>query len=238
MDAVRVWLIKASPAQAAPGSGIRHEWLLDDEERRRAARLAPHHRAWFRTVRVATRVIVGELLGAPPEQLRWARGRHGKPELVGAWTGLAVNLSHSRELALVAVASGREVGVDVQWLRPDLDPVRLAGRFFPAPEARFVTAGATRVERLARFGSLWARKESCVKAAGGRLAQGLSLPVQSPTGPETDPHPGLLVRHPSGALPGVYRLQDLPAPPGFRAAVAATGAGPYRISVRHWPDRL
>ena len=52
--------------------------------------------------------------------LRFALGPHGKPALAhdGADEGdLRFNLSHSGDLALVAVTAGREVGVDIERAR-------------------------------------------------------------------------------------------------------------------------
>lgn len=195
------------------------ESLLDEDERRRLDALRrPQPRRRFIAAHGAVRVIVGGCLAAPPEQLRWRRGRHGKPGLAGAWTGRQVNLSHSGRLAVVAVCERRPVGVDIQRLPPGFDPDRLAARYFPEPEAGFVAA-ARPADRADRFVRLWARKEACVKAAGGRLMQGMILPVTR--NPVCDP---------GGALPGPYRVRDVPAPPGFRAAVALAGAQPFRVT--------
>lgn len=64
----------------------------------------------------ALREILGRYLGLPANELRFEANRHGKPRLAAPQGELAFNLSHSRSLALVAVA-GREVGVDVEWIR-------------------------------------------------------------------------------------------------------------------------
>lgn len=199
-----------------------YEALLDDDERRRADALrSPRRRRRFIVAHGAVRVILGGCLAAPPAQLRWRRGRHGKPELAGAWTGRQVNLSHSGGLAMVAVSGRRPVGVDIQRLRSGLAPERLAARYYPEPEAGFVAAAARPVERADRFFRLWARKEACVKAVGGRLMQGMILPVT-----------GALVYDPTGALAGPLRVHDIPAPAGFRAAVALTGSHPFLVT-RH-----
>lgn len=66
--------------------------------------------------RWALREILGRYLGLRADELRFETGRHGKPRLANPDAELAFNLSHSRSLALVAVAR-REVGVDVERLR-------------------------------------------------------------------------------------------------------------------------
>ena len=65
----------------------------------------------------ALREILGRYLGRPADELRFERGRYGKPRLAEPAGELAFNLSHSGALALVAVAADREVGVDVERIR-------------------------------------------------------------------------------------------------------------------------
>ena len=119
--------------------------------------------------------------------------------------------------------AGRAVGVDIQHLVPSLDPVALSVRFFPADEAGYVAAGPDAVARADRFGHLWARKEAVVKAAGGRLWPNLAITV----------HRRDVVTCADPAVP--CRVTDLPAPEGFRAAVALTGTAPFALTATLWP---
>jgi 4'-phosphopantetheinyl transferase len=235
-DPVRVWLI------GAPRSArvlARLEGVLDDEERRRADRLLfEHQRRRFVVAHGAARVILGRLLGVPPARLCWERGAHGKPELaMPAATRVGVlprvSLSHSGELAVLAVSAVRPVGVDIQRLRDDLDAVAMSARYFTGREASFVAAAERPAGQLDRFARLWARKEACVKATGGRLMQGMALPVHPAVrGPGRAR--GVLVSGTADGLPGPYLVRDIPAPQGFRAAVALEGGGAYRVIARRW----
>jgi 4'-phosphopantetheinyl transferase len=121
-----------------------------------------------------------------------------------------MSLSHSGDLAAVALTPARAVGVDVQRHTPGLDIGAMAARYFPAGEARLVTGAAV-------FATLWARKEACVKATGGRLTQGLALPVAA----------GPVVR-------GAYHVVDVPVPDGFAGAVALSGPEPFRAVTAWW----
>jgi len=135
--------------------------------------------------RAAARAALGELLAAclgtaePPALTVDPRG---KPRLVeGAAAGgtesgagggapISFNLSHSGELALIAVAAGRvEVGVDVERLRPRRDPARLAARWLPAADAEAV-ARASEADREAIFHRAWTRHEARVKCTGAGLS--------------------------------------------------------------------
>src|SRR5262245_22806436 len=218
---VHVWLIRVDWADGVLAD---LEAVLDDREQARArAYRHAEHRRQYTAAHGAARLIIGRYLGRPPERLRWRRGRNGKPELAGAWTGLHVNLSHSGTLAMLALSHGRRIGVDVQAMLPRLDVTGLSARYYPPGEARFVASAGDPARQLARFVRLWARKEACVKAAGGRLMQGLRLPVH-----------GGVVQDPSGRVPGQYLVRDVPVPRGYRAAVALEGEQPFRLQRWWW----
>jgi 4'-phosphopantetheinyl transferase len=157
-------------------------------------------------------------------------GEHGKPLLAGAAGGVRFNVAHSGGMALLAVARGREVGVDVEALRPDLPAARLAQRFYP-PEDRAAVCepGLADEERLRRYVRLWTRKEAYVKAAGGRVVQGTAVPV----GP-LRPAAGLRI---SGPL-GECRISDVPVRDGWLASVAMMGGARYTLTLRTWPEDL
>ena len=233
---VDVWLVRTdAPAPAVAELTA----LLDAEERARADRLDPAGRDRFVVAHGVVRRIVGRCLDSAPARIRWTRGRYGKPALAGPATGLEVNLSHSDGLAAVAVSRGRPVGVDVQRALPRLDATAMSARYFPVVDARFVASADGAAERSDRFTRLWARKEACVKAAGGRLVDGLQLPVYRPGDANGLLRAGLLVAAaPDGSeCPGArFRVRDLPVPPGFRAAVALLGGRPYRVRTRWWSE--
>lgn len=223
-DVVRVWLIRTDlPAPVVAELAT----VLDDAEQQRARAINhPPNRARFVAAHGATRLILRRELGLPARHIRWSRGRNGKPELAGPAAGTQVNLSHSGGLAALAVSQHRPVGVDVQWLLGGRDPLRLATRYYPPAEADAVAAAAGEHGPAMAFGRLWTRKESCVKAAGGRLMAGLRLPV---FGAE----PVLVTG--GAALPGPFLVRDVPVPPGYAAAVALTGRADFHVVGQDWP---
>ena len=85
------------------------------QERDRAAKLLGDtaRRRWVAS-RWALRGVLGRYLGLEPVKVDLRFGKRGKPMLAASDATLRFNPSHSGELALIAVAGGREVGIDVQ----------------------------------------------------------------------------------------------------------------------------
>jgi 4'-phosphopantetheinyl transferase len=221
-DVVEVWLIRTDLPERVLADLLP---FLDEGERARAeALIYPASRRQFIAAHGAFRVILGRRLGLPPASLRWQLGPHGKPELAGP--GPRVSFSHSGDFAALATAAGRRVGVDIQRLLPRLDVTRLAARFYPQQEAKFVALAPGRARQVARYTRLWARKEACVKVAGGRLLPGLEQVI---------PRTGVVVGDAGGPSAGPCLVRDVRAPRGYRAAVAAEGTDAYDV-IRRWAN--
>lgn len=169
-DEVQLWL---ADLDRPPVPLARLAALLDPQERARAARFHfPVHRDRFTAGRGLLRLLLGRFLDLPPAALRFGYGVKGKPFLVDAPEDLRFNLSNSANGVLIAVARERELGADLESLRPLTDADALVERFF-APGEREVYRGIPRDARLPCFYSGWTRKEAYVKARG----DGLSLPT-------------------------------------------------------------
>ncbi|MFI6154932.1 4'-phosphopantetheinyl transferase family protein [Kitasatospora sp. NPDC051170] len=233
MTTVDLWLIDCRQPEAV----VAELWRsLDERERERAARAKPEVRRRLTVTRGAVRQLVAARLGLRPAEVRWRYGPHGKPEPESESEdapesqrapGLRVSWTGSEDFAALALAEGeRPVGVDVERTADARTAERLARRCFPPEEARFVAEGPTPEERSARFTALWCRREACVKAYGGRLAQSFALPVAGPSP---------LVLPDAGALgPGPVRLCDVPVPGAFHGALALSGAAPVHVNSRSW----
>jgi 4'-phosphopantetheinyl transferase len=173
-------------------------------------------RCEFVAVRAMTRITLSRYLGIPPAAVPLRRGPWGKPEVAVPGNTVRFNVSHYGGLALLAVATRTPVGIDVEGHRPRRNAERMAARYFPADENTWL-GSLPPAEREAAFLRLWTRKEAVVKAVGGRLAQGLHLPVGGDV--------PVLVRDRAGALPGTWRLHDLEVPAGYVATLAVSSSG-------------
>jgi len=147
--------------------GIVHVWrfalagdadaaALSDEERAIAARFATRElRDRYVVAHAGVRALLAQYVDTP---LVFTRGARGKPRV----DGIEHNLSHCDDVALVAVAWDRALGVDVERRDADIDQ-RAVGRMVRAPD-----------EDEMDFMRVWCRKEACLKATGVGLLDDLT----------------------------------------------------------------
>jgi 4'-phosphopantetheinyl transferase len=142
---------------------------LPAAERERAQRFlrALPRRRWVAS-RWALRLVLARHLGQEPAAIGLARGEHGKPRLALEPERLEFNLSHSEGIALVAVSRGRAVGVDVERVGAERDPLALAERALD-PEDAAAVRSARPERRAAVFHERWARHEARLKCLGTGL---------------------------------------------------------------------
>ena len=164
----RVWTLRLDGAPDLAG-------LLSADERARAGRfLHEGARRQFVAARGGLRLILSRCTGVAPERVAFTYTGNGKPGVAGA----CFNVSHSHEVALVAVSRGLELGVDVEWVRERESWRDMARRFFTPAEAALCVD-------LRAFYHVWVRKEAFLKALGLGLSHGLerfavSVPPDEP----------------------------------------------------------
>ena len=172
LDVVQVWRV---PLDRESQSDSAVMTMLSMAERERANRLRfDADRDRFVRAHTALRMILASYLDAAPEELMFREGAHGKPfvDCPADAVPLRFNLSHSDNLALVAVARGREVGVDVERVRPVSDMAGIAARFF-SPLERQALDRVAPDQRLRAFFATWVAKEAYLKACGDGLIRAL-----------------------------------------------------------------
>lgn len=173
-EEVHLWRVDL--AAVADGES---RWLtiLSPDEQTRAARFRfARDRRRFAATRAVLRMVLGAYLGSEPGKIIFAYAEKGKPSLrsQNSAESIEFNVSHSGDVALLAFARGRPLGVDVEQVRDNLDPLAIARRYFSAQEQSQLAALAPE-ERYAGFFRCWTRKEAYIKARG----DGLSLPLDS-----------------------------------------------------------
>ncbi len=147
-------------------------FLSEDEKARVERFVHGRHARRFITARGGMRERLASYGKSAPDQLHFAANAYGKPYLTGENTGLCFNLSHSLDLAALAVTYHCEIGVDIEIIRPIEEEI--AETFF-SPRERADLASLPPAERERGFFQAWTRKEAFVKALG----QGLAIPLDS-----------------------------------------------------------
>ncbi|MCH7970061.1 MAG: 4'-phosphopantetheinyl transferase superfamily protein [Chloroflexi bacterium] len=223
---VDIWLI---PLLADPDLLPQCRSLLSADEKTRASRfLKEEHRQRFILGRGRLRQILSHYLGAQPAELRFQYSSHGKPSLAGLGDSkrLRFNLSHSKHLAVAAVVRESRIGIDVEYMRSNVDFLKLASRFFAKNEAAALRR-ATADHKKEMFFRIWTRKEAYIKAHG----MGLSLPLDQfevSTGPEEPPE--LLQTHYEPGDRNRWSLTEIETWVGYKCALACEGpARPLRF---------
>ncbi len=172
---VHIWWTRPDSIRY-PETLSRFSALLSEDEREHHGRLvAERDRHLYLVAHALARCTLARYTGVEPSSLRFANNRYGRPRLTeeGASAGLSFNLSHTKGLAAIAIADGREVGIDVESFRRTADAISIADRYFSAFEAKQLRSVPAE-KRRERFFTYWTLKEAYVKARG----MGLSLPLK------------------------------------------------------------
>ena len=195
---------------------------LTAEECARAERFRfQKDREHFIVGRGSLKAILSGYLNMAADQLRFRYARYGKPSLVpiAGVEPLNFNLSHSGGLALCAVTRGRELGVDIEHMRPKVALIKIAERFFSPRESAELRALPVECQPKAFF-NCWTRKEAIIKAKGG----GLSIPLSEFDVSLVDGQPAALLSTKWDAQETArWSLQELHPGAGYVAALAVEG---------------
>ena len=169
-------------------------------------------RGWLRSV-------LAGYLGMDPARLAFGYGPHGKPELTGLppkAAALSFNLAHTGSLAVLAVTRGRQVGVDVEKIRPVPEAAAIAERFF-TPRERTHYFALPPARRDAAFFNIWTRKEAMLKGRGSGLDETLD---QLEVLPEAADAAGQACFPDGASGAGSWRVLSFTPVPAYAAAFA------------------
>ena len=181
-DEVHVWLVSLAVSLPTVAALVLQ---LPSAEQERAARFRNDGaRTQFVVTRTALRTILGAYVGCSPLEVEFMHGPQGKPALA-RWPWLYFNVTHSHEIALIAVTRRGEVGVDVERMRPFANDLGMAERYF-SPRETAVLRTLTGPARSIAFFNAWTRKEAFLKASGKGISYGLDR-VEVTLLPEEEP---------------------------------------------------
>jgi 4'-phosphopantetheinyl transferase len=132
----------------------------------------PAHRQLFLLSRLLLRTTLSRYADVPPGAWRFVTNEHGKPRVAreAGRPAPSFNIAHTAGVAVAAVTSGREVGVDVESRSRHVQAERVTARFFASEEAAEL-GKLSYAEIRRRFFLTWTLKEAYTKALGRGFAQ-------------------------------------------------------------------
>jgi 4'-phosphopantetheinyl transferase len=169
---VHVW---RAPLEAANLAYSTLQEVLSIDEREQARRFAfeKDRRRWI-MARGVLRMLLSRYLLVDARELQFSANSYGKPAIAfpEREERLQFNVAHSVDLALYAFGYDQHVGIDVEYMREDVECEKLARSHFSPREYATLQALPAQVQQEAFF-LCWSRKEAYLKAKG----KGLSIPL-------------------------------------------------------------
>ena len=189
--------------------------LLSEDELERARRFRfAVHRERFIVARAFLRKILHLYTEISPEKLVFDYAPRGKPFLRDCPTKLYFNLSHSSDIAVYALTSCGEIGVDIEKIEPEFK-VDVARRFFSEKEVRELEALPSENRHIG-FYRIWSRKEALIKALG----EGLFAPLNEFSVSPVEDIEKLVMLHDEKKTD--YFIENFLAHPDYASAFAIT----------------
>ncbi|HEV2395658.1 MAG TPA: 4'-phosphopantetheinyl transferase superfamily protein [Candidatus Sulfotelmatobacter sp.] len=164
------------------------------------------------------RSILAAYTGCPRSQLEFITSEFGKPRLAGSNSALRFNLSHSRERALLGVRRDREIGVDIEAIKQDVECEKLAKRFFSDREQETLLQMNGEAQIRAFF-RCWTCKEAFLKAQ----AVGLSRSLESFDIDLQSERVRLAATRPDAGEAERWSIVEINAAPGYASAICVEG---------------
>jgi 4'-phosphopantetheinyl transferase len=164
-----IWFYQYDPGSSDNAAN----WeILDSQERSRVEHFTREEdRRRFTAQHAAMRRLLANYLEIEPAAICFSYGATGKPLLAELQSGeLEFNLSHSGELAAIAVTNSGPVGVDLEWLREVQHRRTLSEKVYSPTELAEFESGISSREFL----ELWTTKEAVLKFTGEGIASDLT----------------------------------------------------------------
>ena len=169
-DYIDVWLCDLQ--QLSPDN---YYSILSEDECARADKLkVEDKKQQYIITRGALRQRLGLLTNIDPKDFVFEYLEHGKPVLANnhKCADITFNVSHSHDLALIAIAQKLNIGIDIEKINHESNHLTLMTRFFSKTEQdEFQTMLDT--DKAKAFCACWTRKEAFIKAIGSGVAYGL-----------------------------------------------------------------
>jgi 4'-phosphopantetheinyl transferase len=218
LDAAEVHLWQAS--LAGRSADIFESFLSPDELTRANRFHFTKDLNHFVVARGLLRNLLAAYLGVNCSELCFSYGAQGKPFLLlDSPVQINFNVSHSHGRAAFAFSRGRELGVDLEYVKDDFDDELIANRFFSQAEVMALRTVPAKFRKQAFF-NCWTRKEAYIKARG----EGLTMPLdQFDVTLRPDEPAALLNNYREEREVSRWAIQEIETPEGYVGALVVEG---------------
>ncbi len=207
---VHIWLNYLNVHEAR----IKHLYpLLSDIEKERSERFKFYkHRKAFIASHGFMHSVLENYIDTSASEIDFSHSDHGKPSLIEKQNpeNIQFNLSHSNNIAILAVCKQHPLGIDIEFAEKKLDWKGISKRFFTPDEQTNFFSLSEEAQKDAFF-QIWTRKEAHMKVTG----QGLSL---APTQFEVTVPPAAaeFIGNIKSKDNNFYKMQDIILPDMFK----------------------
>jgi 4'-phosphopantetheinyl transferase len=169
---VHVWTARTLQEEDRP---LFESWLSPDEAERCRRYLRQGDQDLFLLAHAFLRHPLSRYADVAPNEWRFEKGEHGRPELAGPFLDLALrfNLSHTPGLVALIITNAGDAGIDVENRTSTRNPAQLARQVFSKSEQDSLR-GLEKEDLRTRFYEIWTLKDAYIKARG----MGLHLPLR------------------------------------------------------------
>ena len=167
---IHVWLNYLNVHEAR----IKHLYpLLTSAEKERSERFKFYkHRKAFIASHGFMHMALSNYIDSTADEIEFSYADQGKPSIIETQNpyNIQFNLSHSNNIAIIAICKNRSVGIDIEYAHRKTDWLGISKRFFTENEQKMFFSLTEESQKEAFF-KIWTRKEAHMKVTG----QGLSL---------------------------------------------------------------
>lgn len=171
-DAVHVWTSPLNVDDHKMEEML--ERLSPSEQKRVGALLEERAVRQYVISRALQRQLLAGYVGGHPGEISFGVIAMGKPTLSKPNDmGLTFNTTHSGTMVIIAITANRDVGVDVEQVRPVPRALKVAKRCYSSEEYEMLASLPP--EKLDQaFLSIWVKREGTAKARGDSVWRGLA----------------------------------------------------------------
>ena len=123
----------------------------------------PSYKEIKSSIKVYLVKVISILLNIPVDNITISKYASGKPYIYNPISNLQFNISHSRNISLIAFNKNNQIGIDIEYTKKNRNFLEIAKLYFSSDEYQsFLALPSNKYRSL--FYKLWVMKESYSKA--------------------------------------------------------------------------